>query len=128
MKKVFRIQRQGKVKDVDLRGLASVPAVEDVDSKVAFIQALIPLGLEAVAEALKAEVTALAGEWYSRRGGPSGGVGNAAPSTSWIRSSPSPTSACETRHATRRSPCPPTSGSSSRAPRTPGSSRRSCTA
>jgi len=74
MKKVFRIQRQGKVKDVGLRGLASVPAVEDVDSKVALIQALIPLGLEAVAEALKAEVTALAGEWYSRRGGRPGAV------------------------------------------------------
>jgi len=74
MKKVVRIQRQGKVKDVGLRGLASVPAVEDVDSKVALIQALIPLGLEAVAEALKAEVTALAGEWYRRSGGRPGAV------------------------------------------------------
>jgi hypothetical protein len=35
---------------------------------VALIQALIPLGLKAVAEALEAEVTDLAGEWYSRTG------------------------------------------------------------
>ncbi len=69
MKRVFRIQGQGKVKDVGLRGLASVPAVAGVDSTVALIQALIPLGLTAVAEALKAEVIALAGERYSRTGG-----------------------------------------------------------
>jgi hypothetical protein len=36
--------------------------------RVALIQALIPLGLKAVAEALEAEVTDLAGEWYSRTG------------------------------------------------------------
>jgi len=39
---------------------------------VALIQALIPLGLQAVAEALEAEVTALAGERYSRTGGQPG--------------------------------------------------------
>jgi len=43
--------------------------VQDVHSKVARIQALIPLGLEAVAQALEAEVTALAGEWHRRCGG-----------------------------------------------------------
>lgn len=69
MKSVFRIQGQGKVKDVGLRGLASVPVPESVDTTVALIQALIPLGLTAVAEALKAEVVALAGERYSRTGG-----------------------------------------------------------
>lgn len=36
--------------------------------RVALIQALIPLGLKAVAEALEAEVTNLAGERYSRTG------------------------------------------------------------
>ena len=72
MKRVFRIQREGKVKDVGLRGLTTVPAAEDVDSTVALIQELIPLGLKAVGEALKAEVTALAGEWYSRAGGQPG--------------------------------------------------------
>ena len=69
MKRVFQIQGQGKVKDVGLRGLAAVPTAEDVDSTVALIQELIPLGLKAVAEALEAEVVALAGEWYSRTGG-----------------------------------------------------------
>ena len=72
MKSVVRIQGQGKVKDVGLRGLATVPAAESVDSTVALIQALIPLGLKAVAEVLEAEVTALAGEWYSRTGGQPG--------------------------------------------------------
>jgi hypothetical protein len=55
------------VKDVGLLGLSTVPAAERVDATVALIQELIPLGLEAVAEALEAEVTALAGTW---RGGP----------------------------------------------------------
>jgi hypothetical protein len=36
--------------------------------RVALIHALIPLGLKAVAEALEAEVTNLAGERYSRTG------------------------------------------------------------
>ena len=36
--------------------------------RVALIHALIPLGLKAVAEALEAEVTDLAGERYSRTG------------------------------------------------------------
>lgn len=74
MTSVVRIQRQGKVKDVGLRGLATLPVPESVDTTVALIQALIPLGLTAVAEALKAEVVALAGEWYSRTGGRPGVV------------------------------------------------------
>ena len=39
-----------------------------VDAKVALIQALIPLALQAVSEALDAEVTALAGARYQRAG------------------------------------------------------------
>jgi hypothetical protein len=39
-----------------------------VDAKVALIQALIPLALQAVSEALDAEVTALAGVRYQRAG------------------------------------------------------------
>ncbi len=74
MKSVVRIQAQGKVKDVGLRGLSTVPAARSVDAKVALIQELIPLGLEAVAEALEAEVAALAGEWYRRSGGRPGAV------------------------------------------------------
>jgi hypothetical protein len=55
------------VKHVGLLGLSTVPAAERVDAAVALIQELIPLGLEAVAEALEAEVTALVETW---RGGP----------------------------------------------------------
>jgi len=72
MKSVMRIHRQGKIKDVNPAVLATMPAARDVDSTVALIQALIPLGLQAVAEALDAEVTTLAGERYRRTGGQSG--------------------------------------------------------
>jgi len=41
---------------------------EALDAKVALIQALIPLGLQAVEETLEAEVTALAGARYQRDG------------------------------------------------------------
>ena len=40
----------------------------EVDAKVALIQALIPLGLKAVAEALEEEVVTLAGQRYQRMG------------------------------------------------------------
>jgi len=40
----------------------------DINAKVALIQALIPLGLKAVAEALEEEVVVLAGERYQRVG------------------------------------------------------------
>jgi len=66
MKRVFRVPRKGKVKPIVLSNLS---APEDLDAKLALIQALIPLGLLAVAEALKQEVAALAGERYSRTGG-----------------------------------------------------------
>lgn len=62
MKRIFRIQPRGKVKGVGLRGLGGVPGAERVDAKVALIQELMPQGLEAVAEALEADVTALAGD------------------------------------------------------------------
>ena len=39
-----------------------------LDSRVELIQALIPLGLEAVNDLLQQEVTALVGERYSRHG------------------------------------------------------------
>ena len=87
MRTGVRIQRQGKVKEV---GPVAVPT--DVDSRVALIKALIPLRLEAVAEALEAEVIGLGGEQYSRTGGSQGwcgGAGNKAPCTSWIRRCPS---------------------------------------
>jgi len=66
MKRVFRVPRKGKVKPIVLSHL-SVP--QDLDTRLALIQALIPLGLLALAQELKREVIALAGERYSRTGG-----------------------------------------------------------
>ena len=69
MKRVFRIQDKGKVKEIGLRGLADHPEGADVNTTVALIQALIPLGLRAAGEALAAEVTRLAGPKHSRTEG-----------------------------------------------------------
>ncbi len=44
-------------------------ALEDVDVRVALIQALIPLGLDAVAEILQQEVAGLTGKKHSRKAG-----------------------------------------------------------
>jgi transposase-like protein len=66
MKRVFRVVRKGKVKPIDL---STLQAPEDLDAKLALIQTLIPLGLHAVAEALKQEVVTLAGKRYSHTGG-----------------------------------------------------------
>lgn len=74
MKRVFRIQGKGKVKDVGLRGLAECPELERVNTTVALIQALVPLGLRAAGEALAAEVTQLAGPKHSRTEGSPGYV------------------------------------------------------
>ena len=62
MERVFRIQGKGKVKDIGLRGLGGYPQVEGLDAEVA----LIPLGLQAVADLLAEEVTQLAGPRYPR--------------------------------------------------------------
>jgi len=48
MKRVFRLQGKGNMKDIGLRGVGAYPQVEDLNAKVAIIQALIPLGLQAV--------------------------------------------------------------------------------
>ena len=69
MKRVVRIQGQDKMKDVGRRELATHPEIADVSTTVALIQALIPLGLRAAAEALVAEVTRLAGPKHQRTGG-----------------------------------------------------------
>jgi len=74
MKRVFRIQGQGKMKDVGLRGLDAVPEADRLDAKVALIQALIPVGLQAVADELEAEVLRLAGPKHQRTGGLPGAV------------------------------------------------------
>lgn len=72
MKRVFRIQGEGKVKDIGLRGLVDSRDVDGLDAKVALIQALIPLGLQAVGDLLAEEVTQLAGPRYARTGGQPG--------------------------------------------------------
>ena len=72
MKRVFRIQGEGKVKDIGLRGLGDYRDVDGLDAKVALIQALIPLGLHAVGDLLAEEVTQLAGPRYARTGGQPG--------------------------------------------------------
>lgn len=72
MKRVFCLQGEGKVKDIGLRGLAEYPAVDDLNPRVAVIQALIPLGLQAVGDLLQDEVARLAGPRYARTGGQPG--------------------------------------------------------
>ncbi len=72
MKRVFRIQGEGKMKDIGLRGLGVYPQVDHLNAKVALIQALIPLGLQAVGDLLAEEVTQLAGPRYARTGGQPG--------------------------------------------------------
>jgi transposase-like protein len=74
MKRVVQTQRQGKGTDVRASAAASGLPAEEIAMKVALIQALIPLGLQAVRAALDAEVTALAGTRYCRTGGQAGVV------------------------------------------------------
>jgi len=69
MKRVVRMPRQGKVKDVAPSTPVGGQPLAELDAQVALIQALIPLGLQAVGDALKAEVVALAGPRYGRTGG-----------------------------------------------------------
>jgi putative transposase len=68
MKRVMRITDQGKMKDIGLRGLGTTAEEASLDVKVALIQALIPVGLQAVQELLEAEVEALAGVRHQRTG------------------------------------------------------------
>ena len=63
-----------QIHDVGLRSQTPLSEAELLDSKVALIQALIPLGLQAVAEALEQEITGLVGHRYSRTGGRPGHV------------------------------------------------------
>ena len=72
MRTVIRITTEGKVRPMRRRALDAIPAVDDQASLVALIQALVPLGLQAVGEVLETAVTKLAGERYSRTGGQPG--------------------------------------------------------
>jgi transposase-like protein len=66
--------RQGKMQDVAPSTLVAGHPLAELAAKVALIQALIPLGLQAVSEALEAEVGALAGPRAGRTGGQPGVV------------------------------------------------------
>ena len=65
MKRVVRIGGKRKSKPMTKKEFFA----SDVRVKVEMIQALIPIGLMAVAEELKAEVEQLAGVKHSREGG-----------------------------------------------------------
>ena len=60
-----KLDRDAGVTSSRVRGAA----LEDVDVRVALIQALIPLGLDAVEEILQHEVAGLTGQKYSRKAG-----------------------------------------------------------
>lgn len=55
--------------DSSSKGQVGVPPAEDLDTRVALIQALIPLGLQAVEDVLQQEVQTLAGPRYARGDG-----------------------------------------------------------
>jgi len=67
VRRVLRVGRHGRVQDV--AGLPVGRGWEDLDTRVALIQALIPLGLGAVEEELQREVERLAGPRYARKDG-----------------------------------------------------------
>ena len=72
MRTVQRIQKKGNA--TQLVAVESDERMEAVRIRLAMIRALIPLGLEAVGEALQSEVEALAGVRYARTGGRPGVV------------------------------------------------------
>jgi len=65
MKKVLRVGEKGKAE----MGCQEKSLTDDIETRVKLIQALIPLGLEAVGEVLTREVEELAGMRYTRVGG-----------------------------------------------------------
>jgi len=70
MKSIVRVGHKGKGRRrADGVRAAGQAAWSELDSRVELIQALIPLGLEAVNELLQQEVKALAGPRYQRAGG-----------------------------------------------------------
>ena len=72
MEKIVQIGRKGKVKRAKAVQVMELKeyGILEVDSKVALIQGLIPLGLMQVKEVLQEEVRKLAGERYKRDGLP----------------------------------------------------------
>ena len=75
MRSIVRIARSGKrgASQESNRVAVAEGVATGLNGRVELIQALIPLGLEAVEEVLQQEVTGLAGERYTR-GGPQAGL------------------------------------------------------
>jgi transposase-like protein len=69
MRSIVRIDGQGKGCRPAAAAVAAEAGLDAVRSRVELIQALIPVGLEAVNDLLQQEVTALAGPRYQRGGG-----------------------------------------------------------
>ena len=74
MKSIVRVRRRGKRREraegvAAERATAAEGVATALDSRVELIQALIPLGLEAVRDVLQQEVTVLTGLRYQRSGG-----------------------------------------------------------
>src|SRR6266481_6053477 len=73
MRKVRRIRREGQGTAVIAADLSALPVdAATIDSKVAVIQALIPLGLLHVEASLQQELELLTGPRYARDGGQPG--------------------------------------------------------
>ncbi len=70
MKKVLQINGKGKVKKARVEKVMDLQryGALEMDSKIALIQALIPVGLMHIEDVLEQEVVALAGERYKRNG------------------------------------------------------------
>lgn len=66
---IVRVGGVGKGRKQAVRSRGLQRRVADLDARVELIQALIPLGLEAVNDLLQGEVTQLAGQRYSRQSG-----------------------------------------------------------
>lgn len=72
-KSIARIEGRGKERRrAAARGRGAEEELLGLDTRVAMIQALVPLGLKAVNDVLQEEVTRLAGARYSRKGGQPG--------------------------------------------------------
>ena len=75
MRKVRRIRRRGQDVELIAEQLVAIPAsAAAIDTKVALIQELIPLGLLHVQQSLQQEVERMAGRRYARQGGQPGVV------------------------------------------------------
>ena len=70
MRKIRRIRRAGQATELIAADLEALPVdAATIDTKVALMQTLIPLGLLHVEESLRQELELLTGPRYARHGG-----------------------------------------------------------